>query len=66
DLVLPVSCRRRIAVEAGVSDYWYKYVGIDGQVLGVNTFGESAPAAAVYEYFGLTEAKLKEMVESNL
>ena len=66
DHVLPSSCRKRIAVEAGVSDYWYKYVGIDGRVLGVDTFGESAPAKSVYAYFGFTETKLKEMVESYL
>jgi len=64
DDVIPPNCRKRIAVEAGVRDYWRKYVGIDGQVLGIDTFGESAPGPAVYEYLGLTEAKLTEMVES--
>jgi transketolase len=66
DTVLPPSCRKRIAIEAGVSDYWRKYVGIDGIVLGVDDFGESAPSATVYEYFGLTEAKLTEMTGSLL
>ena len=62
DTVFPPDCRRRIAVEAGVSDYWRKYVGIDGQILGIDTFGESAPGPIVFEHFGLTETNLKEMV----
>jgi transketolase len=66
DKVLPPQCRKRIAVEAGVSDYWCKYVGIDGKVLGIDSFGESAPGPTVYEHFGLTEANLGEMVESLL
>jgi transketolase len=44
----------RIAVEAGVTDTWYKYVGLDGDVVGIDRFGESAPAPAVFKYFGLT------------
>jgi len=44
----------RVAVEAGVSDFWRKYVGLEGRVLGVDRFGESAPAAAVFGHFGLT------------
>jgi transketolase len=63
-MVLPPPCRKRIAVEAGISDYWRKYVGLDGKVLGINTFGESAPAADVYQHFGLTEAGLTELVNS--
>ena len=62
--VLPDACRRRVAVEAGVPDYWRKYVGLDGKVLGVPTFGASAPAADVYRHFGLTAAALTELVES--
>lgn len=56
--VLPNRCRKRIAVEAGVTDYWRKYIGLDGIALGVDTFGESAPAKAVFEHFGLTETHL--------
>ncbi len=56
--VLPNRCRKRIAVEAGVTDYWRKYIGLDGIPLGVDTFGESAPAKAVFEHFGLTETHL--------
>ena len=66
DKVLPPKCRKRIAVEAGVSDYWRKYAGIDGRILGIDRFGESAPGPDVYEYLGITETKLREMVESFL
>jgi len=45
---------KRVAVEAGVTDYWYKYVGLDGGVVGIDTFGESAPGAVVTEHFGFT------------
>ncbi len=44
----------RVAVEAGVTDYWRKYVGFDGAVVGIDTFGESAPASALYKHFGIT------------
>jgi len=44
----------RVAVEAGVTDYWRKYVGLDGGVVGIDRFGESAPASAVFKYFGFT------------
>ena len=44
----------RVAIEAGVPDFWYKYVGLDGAVLGISTFGESAPASELYKHFGLT------------
>ncbi|MEO0367909.1 MAG: transketolase [Pseudomonadota bacterium] len=58
DSVLPPECRRRIAIEAGSSDYWRKYTGLDGAVLGMNTFGESAPAEVLFEHFGFTEQEL--------
>lgn len=51
--VLPKT-KKRLAVEAGVTHYWRAFVGDDGDVLGVDTFGESAPAAALFEHFGLT------------
>jgi transketolase len=54
DAVLPPSVSRRMAVEAGCSALWYKYVGLQGRILGVDSFGESAPASAVFEHFGLT------------
>ena len=62
DSVLPPSCRKRISVEAGITDYWRKYVGLDGSMLGVDNFGESAPANEVFEYFGLTATKLEESI----
>lgn len=64
--VLPNVCRKRIAVEAGITDYWRKYIGLDGIALGVDTFGESAPAKAVFEHFGLTESNLKQRLNDLL
>jgi transketolase len=52
--VLPGWCRKRVAVEAGVTDYWRKYVGLDGAVVGIDTFGASAPAEALFKHFGFT------------
>jgi transketolase len=60
--VLPNACRKRVAIEAGVTDYWMKYIGLDGKALGVDTFGESAPAKVLFEHFGLTEANLIQTV----
>ena len=51
--VLPKGVRR-VAIEAGVTDYWRKYVGLDGAVIGIDTFGESAPAGVLYKHFGIT------------
>lgn len=44
----------RVAIEAGVTDFWYKYVGLEGAVVGIDTFGESAPAPELFKYFGFT------------
>jgi transketolase len=52
--VLPLEVGARIAIEAGHGDFWYKYVGLDGRVIGINTFGESAPAPELFEEFGFT------------
>jgi transketolase len=54
----------RIAVEAGVTDFWWKYVRAEGAVLGVDRFGESAPAGAVFKYFGLTADNLAAVVRA--
>jgi transketolase len=54
DSVLPLSVRKRVAVEASISDYWHRFVGLDGAVIGMTTFGESAPAAELYKHFGIT------------
>jgi len=53
DTVLPPGIPR-VAIEAGVSDFWRKYVGLEGSVVGIDTFGESAPAGKLFEYFGFT------------
>ena len=52
--VLPSSVTARIAIEAGISDYWYKYVGLNGKIVGMTSFGESAPAEQLFEKFGFT------------
>jgi transketolase len=52
--VLPSDCLARVAVEAAHRDYWYKYVGLDGRIVAMNSFGESAPAPALFETFGFT------------
>ena len=54
--VLPAAKRRRIAIEAATADYWRKYVGLDGAVIGMTTFGASAPASDLFKYFGFTIA----------
>ncbi len=56
----------RVAVEAGVTDCWYKYVGLDGAVVGINRYGESAPAGDLFEYFGLTAPAVVKAVEQVL
>jgi transketolase len=62
DSVLPPANRVRIAVEAGASDGWRKYVGLDGDVLGLDSFGESGPAAKVFSHFGFTVENLTKRV----
>ena len=62
--VLPRSMRARVAVEAGVTAGWRSWVGEDGAVAGVDTFGKSAPYQQVYEHFGLTAENVADMVES--
>ncbi|MGH8355307.1 MAG: transketolase [Pseudomonas sp.] len=52
--VLPLQVGARIAIEAAHADFWYKYVGLEGRVIGMTSFGESAPAAALFEHFGFT------------
>ncbi|MCA3001726.1 MAG: transketolase [Rhodocyclaceae bacterium] len=59
--VLPKGVRR-VAVEAGVTDYWRKYVGLDGAVVGIDTFGESAPAGVLYKHFGITAEQVVSVV----
>ena len=52
--VLPSNCLKRVAVEAGTRDFWYKYVGLKGTVIGMDSFGASAPADQLYQHFGIT------------
>lgn len=62
--VLPSSCRRRVSIEAGVSDPWYRYVGLDGKTVAIDRFGLSAPGAQVMEELGITPAAVVEAVKS--
>ena len=64
--MLPSGVSARVAVEAGVTDYWRKYVGLNGKVVGLDTFGESAPADQVYKHFGITADSVVKAVESLL
>jgi transketolase len=56
----------RVAVEAGVTDYWWKYVGLEGAVIGIDRFGESAPGGELYKHFGLTPETVAAAVKSKL
>jgi len=56
----------RVAVEAGISAFWFKYVGLEGKVIGIDTFGESAPAGALFKHFGFTTDKVVAAVKSVL
>jgi transketolase len=58
--VLPLQVGARIAIEAAHADFWYKYVGLEGRVIGMTSFGESAPAPALFEHFGFTVENLLE------
>ena len=64
DAVLPPSITARVAVEAGVTAGWLKYVGLDGAVVGIDRFGESAPADEAFKYFGFTVDNVAAQVES--
>lgn len=61
--VLPLEVTNRIAIEAGIADYWYKYVGLDGRVVGMTTFGESAPAGELFKEFGFTVDNIMEVAD---
>ncbi|MTD28258.1 transketolase [Erwinia sorbitola] len=54
EAVLPKAVSARVAIEAGIADYWFKYVGLNGAIVGMNSFGESAPAEKLFELFGFT------------
>ncbi len=61
--ILPGWCRARVAVEAASRDYWRKYVGLDGDVVGMDSFGASAPAAQLFEHFGITVTAVMDAVK---
>ncbi|WP_109124246.1 transketolase [Dyella sp. C11] len=63
EAILPGWCRARVAVEAATSDFWRKYVGLDGDVVGMTTFGASAPAPKLFEYFGFTVSHVVDTVK---
>jgi len=65
DAVLPKGVPR-VAVEAGVTGYWRQYVGLEGAVVGIDRFGECGPASQVFEFLGVTAAKVVETVEGVL
>ncbi|AEL08419.1 MULTISPECIES: transketolase [Xanthomonas] len=62
--VLPNAVRKRVAVEAGVTGFWRKYVGLDGAVIGIDTFGASAPADQLYAYFKITAEHVVEAAKA--
>ena len=62
--VLPKACRRRVAIEAGVPELWYRYVGLDGKVVGIPRFGLSAPGNIVMEQLGITAKAVVEAAKS--
>jgi transketolase len=64
--VLPSDILARVAIEALHADYWYKYVGLDGRVVGMTTFGESAPADELMRHFGFTTDNVVAVVEDIL
>ncbi|WP_375749738.1 transketolase [Vibrio sp. HN007] len=64
--VLPSDVTARVAVEAGIADYWYKYVGFGGRIVGMTTFGESAPAGELFKMFGFTVENVVEKAKEIL
>ena len=64
ETILPAAIRARVAVEAGVTGYWYKYVGLEGKVVGIDSFGESAPSNDVFAHFGFTIENVVGAVEA--
>ena len=56
----------RVAIEAGVTSFWYKYVGLEGGVIGIDTFGESAPAGVLFKHFGFTVENVIAAVKKTL
>lgn len=66
EAVLPSAVTKRIAIEAGIKDFWFKYVGLQGRVIGMETFGESAPADQLFKLFGFTVDNVVEQAKAIL
>ncbi|MGR5065745.1 transketolase [Photobacterium sp. DNB22_13_2] len=66
EAVLPSDVTARIAIEAGIADFWYKYVGFDGRIIGMTSFGESAPAGELFKMFGFTTENVVETAKELL
>ena len=64
--VLPAAVKARVAVEAGVTSYWYKYVGLEGKIVGIDSFGESAPGPVVFKHFGFTADNVVNTIEQTV
>ncbi|MCL2123994.1 MAG: transketolase, partial [Desulfovibrionaceae bacterium] len=64
--VLPRAVRARVAVEAGAADIWGSYVGLDGCVVGMRSFGESAPASELFAHFGITVDAVETALNTSL
>jgi transketolase len=64
--ILPSSITIRVAIEAGVTDTWWRYVGSQGSVIGLDQFGESAPAEELFEHFGFTTENVIKVVKNAL
>jgi transketolase len=64
--VLPSACRKRVSIEAGVTEFWYKYIGLDGKPVGIDRFGLSAPGGTVMKELGITADRVIETVKSLL
>ncbi|MEQ9860781.1 transketolase [Pectobacterium cacticida] len=66
EAVLPKAVSARVAIEAGIADYWFKYVGLNGAIIGMTSFGESAPAELLFEEFGFTVDNVVEKAQTLL
>ncbi|MCA6963810.1 transketolase, partial [Pectobacterium odoriferum] len=66
EAVLPKAVSARVAIEAGIADYWFKYVGLNGAIVGMTSFGESAPAELLFEAFGFTVDNVVEKAQALL
>jgi transketolase len=61
--VLPAAVTARVAIEAGIADFWYKYVGLNGGIVGMRSFGESAPADQLFKLFGFTQENVVKVAQ---